>query len=106
MAFAMLMSIEVRGNEAPLPDLTKGTDGIDRSLTYNLGATGMRGWIYTPHWAQNIAYLDAMQGRTTGSSRQILVTQVGEDLGRSLRSAAERDRHVAGDQRSRHAGDR
>ncbi|MCF7731042.1 MAG: DUF6288 domain-containing protein [Akkermansiaceae bacterium] len=78
MAFAMLMSIEVRGNEAPLPDLTKGTDGIDRSLTYNLGATGMRGWIYTPHWPQNIAGLDAMQGRTTGSSRQILVTHVGD----------------------------
>ena len=79
MAFAMLMSIEVQGNEAPLPDLTKGTVGIDRSLTYNLGATGMRGWIYTPHWPQNIAGIDTMQGRTTGSSRQILVTHVGDN---------------------------
>jgi hypothetical protein len=78
MALAMLMSIEVRGNEPPLPDLTKGTEGIDRSLTYNLGATGMRGWIYTPHWPQNIARQDATQGRTTGSSRQILVTHVGD----------------------------
>jgi HEAT repeat protein len=78
MAFAMLMNGEVRGGEAPLPDLTKGTSGIDRSLTYNLGATGMRGWIYTPHWPQNIAGMDAMQGRTTGSSRQILVTHVGD----------------------------
>ena len=74
----MLMNIEVQGNEAPLPDLTKGTEGIDRSLTYNLGATGMRGWIYTPHWPQNIGPLDGLQGRTTGSSRQILVTHVGE----------------------------
>ncbi|MCX6877737.1 MAG: DUF6288 domain-containing protein [Verrucomicrobia bacterium] len=78
MAFAMLMSGEVRGGEAPLPDLTKGTVGVDRSLTYNLGATGMRGWIYTPHWPENIASIDAMQGRTTGSSRQILVTHVGD----------------------------
>ena len=78
MAFAMLMSGDVRGGEAPLPDLTKGTVGIDRSLTYNLGATGMRGWIYTPHWPENIAGIDAMQGRTTGSSRQILVTHVGD----------------------------
>jgi Family of unknown function (DUF6288)/HEAT repeats len=78
MAFAILMGIEARGNEAPLPDLTKGTDGINRSLTYNLGATGMRGWIYTPHYRHNISELDAMQGRTTGASRQILVTHVGE----------------------------
>ncbi len=78
MAWAMLLSVDVRGNEPPLPDLTKGTEGIDRSLTYNLGATGMRGWIYTPHWPQNIGPLDRVQGRTTGSSRQILVTHVGE----------------------------
>ena len=30
-----------------VPDLTKDTQSVDRSLTYNLGATGMRGWIYT-----------------------------------------------------------
>ena len=66
MAFAMLMSVEVRGGEAPLPDLTKGAGGIDRSLTYNLGATGLRGWIYTKA-ADN---LDAAQGRTTLASRQ------------------------------------
>ncbi len=78
MALAMLMNMEVRGNESPLPDLTQGTEGIDRSLTYNLGATGMRGWIYTPYWPQNIAAIDRVQGRTTGSSRQILVTHVGE----------------------------
>ena len=28
------------------PDLTRSTT-VDRSRTYNLGATGMRGWIYT-----------------------------------------------------------
>ena len=41
--------------------------------TYNLGATGLRGWIYTKA-ANN---LDAAQGRTTLASRQILVTHVG-----------------------------
>jgi hypothetical protein len=57
------------------PDLTAPgvTAGIDRKLTYNLGATGMRGWIHTKA-ADN---LDAAQGRTTLASRQILVTHVG-----------------------------
>ncbi len=56
-----------------VPDLTKDTASIDRELTYNLGATGLRGWIYTKA-ADN---LDAAQGRTTTASRQILVTHVG-----------------------------
>ena len=57
------------------PDLTKGeTKGIElKRGTYNLGSTGLRGWIYhTP--ANN---LDMRQGRTTMASRQILVTHVG-----------------------------
>ena len=58
---------------AQVPDLTKGTQSVDRQLTYNLGATGLRGWIYTKA-ANN---LDAAQGRTTLASRQILVTHVG-----------------------------
>ncbi|MBJ7397031.1 MAG: hypothetical protein JHC76_13420, partial [Akkermansiaceae bacterium] len=36
--------------EPPLtpPDLIKGeSTGVDRNGTYNLGATGLRGWIYT-----------------------------------------------------------
>ena len=41
--------------------------------TYNLGATGLRGWIYTK--AANS--LDSQQGRTTTAARQILVTHVG-----------------------------
>ncbi|NQU21772.1 MAG: HEAT repeat domain-containing protein, partial [Candidatus Nealsonbacteria bacterium] len=41
--------------------------------TYNLGSTGLRGWIYT----KPAAYLDSVQGRTTAASRQILVTHVG-----------------------------
>ena len=28
-----------------VPDLTKDTKTVDRELTYNLGATGLRGWI-------------------------------------------------------------
>lgn len=58
---------------AQAPDLTKDAASVDRELTYNLGATGMRGWIYTKA-ADN---LDAAQGRTTTASRQILVTHVG-----------------------------
>ena len=54
------------------PDLTQGAT-VDRKLTYNLGATGLRGWIYT----KPATYLDSLQGRTTAASRQILVTHVG-----------------------------
>ena len=58
----------------PPPDLTKGeTDNVDRNGTYNLGSTGLRGWIYT----KPTCALDGNQGRTTASSRQILVTHVG-----------------------------
>ena len=56
-----------------VPDLTKDTQSVDRELTYNLGATGLRGWIHTKA-ANN---LDAAQGRTTLAARQILVTHVG-----------------------------
>ncbi len=55
------------------PDLTQD-QSVDRKLTYNLGATGLRGWIYTKPGN----YLDSLQGRTTAASRQILVTHVGE----------------------------
>jgi hypothetical protein len=58
---------------AQIPDLTKDIRSINRELTYNLGATGLRGWIHTKA-ADN---LDAAQGRTTTASRQILVTHVG-----------------------------
>ena len=72
-----LLGALVLGNSSLLlaqaPDLTKDIQSIDRKLTYNLGATGLRGWIYTKA-ANN---LDAAQGRTTLASRQILVTHVG-----------------------------
>jgi hypothetical protein len=56
------------------PDLTRGeTKEVERDRTYNLGATGMRGWIYT----KPATFLDSVQGRTTDVSRQILVTHVG-----------------------------
>jgi hypothetical protein len=58
---------------APVPpDLTRDSQ-VDRSLTYNLGPTGLRGWIYT----KAATFLDSQQGRTTTASRQILVTHVG-----------------------------
>ncbi|MCX5682702.1 MAG: DUF6288 domain-containing protein [Planctomycetota bacterium] len=54
------------------PDLTQGGT-VDRTLTYNLGATGLRGWIYT----KPANFFESVQGRTTTASRQILVTHVG-----------------------------
>jgi HEAT repeat protein len=54
------------------PDLTLNRE-VDRQQTYNLGATGMRGWIYT----RPADYFESQQGRTTTASRQILVTHVG-----------------------------
>ncbi|MFM7182227.1 MAG: DUF6288 domain-containing protein [Verrucomicrobiales bacterium] len=55
------------------PDLTKDRN-VDRGQTYNLGSTGLRGWIDL----RPATYHDGLQGRTTASSRQILVTHVGE----------------------------
>jgi HEAT repeat protein len=70
---AALAMVLTRPLFSQVPDLTKDTKPVDRKLTYNLGATGLRGWIYT-RAANN---LDAAQGRTTLASRQILVTHVG-----------------------------
>jgi len=71
IAAALVMAGNVPAAEAP-PDLTQNNK-LDRALTYNLGATGLRGWIYT----KPANYLDSLQGRTTAASRQILVTHVG-----------------------------
>lgn len=69
----LLFSVCSVCGEAP-PDLTKGeTNKVDRKLTYNLGPTGMRGWIYTR--AAN--FQDSVHGLTTTASRQILVTHIG-----------------------------
>ncbi|MCX6872727.1 MAG: DUF6288 domain-containing protein [Verrucomicrobia bacterium] len=72
-----LLAVLAVGLTSPLfsqiPDLTKDTQSVDRKLTYNLGATGLRGWIHT----KAASNLDAAQGRTTLASRQILVTHVG-----------------------------
>lgn len=54
------------------PDLTQ-SNTVDRTLTYNLGPTGLRGWIFD----KAASYGDGVQGRTTTESRQILVTHVG-----------------------------
>ena len=54
------------------PDLTRETPP-DRQLTYNMGATGLRGWIFT----KPANFFESQQGRTTTASRQILVTHVG-----------------------------
>jgi len=73
MAMTVLMISQVHGADV-MPDLIKGeTNGVDRTRTYNLGPTGLRGWIYT----KPASNLDASQGRTTATSRQILVTHIG-----------------------------
>jgi len=58
---------------AQAPDLTQPgvIATINRSATYNLGATGMRGWIYLSGGAGNTHGAD---GTMSGESRQILVT--------------------------------
>ena len=54
------------------PDLTRGGK-LERANTYNLGATGMRGYIYT----RPLDFFESVQGRTTTRSRQIRVSHVG-----------------------------
>ena len=72
-SFAILASCPIVSAQAPVPlELTHGSK-VDRNQTYNLGSTGLRGWIYT----QPQTHFDGLQGRTTTSSRQILVTHVG-----------------------------
>lgn len=76
LAVCLLISpSEANGKEKPkvAPDLTKDIN-VDRELTYNLGATGLRGWIFT----KPEDYFESQQGRTTAQSRQILVTHVGK----------------------------
>ncbi len=73
MVSAMLPGQPLMAADGP-PDLTKGeTTGVDRKGTYNLGSTGLRGWIYL----KPATHFDGLQGRTTAVSRQILVTHVG-----------------------------
>jgi hypothetical protein len=59
--------------QAAPPDLTAPgvIATIDRSATYNLGPTGLRGWIYLSGGSGNTHGAD---GTMTGESRQILVT--------------------------------
>lgn len=75
-AVFVLIAVHLPAAEQPKtpPDLTKGdTTGVDRKGTYNLGSTGMRGWIFL----KPATHFDGLQGRTTAPSRQILVTHVG-----------------------------
>src|SRR5512142_64319 len=69
---ARVPSLPAREPQPVPPDLTQNRN-VDRERTYNLGATGMRGWIYT----RPANFFESCQGRTTTASRQILVTHVG-----------------------------
>jgi HEAT repeat protein len=74
IAVCMFSVSYVNATEYPKtqPDFTQGNI-VDRELTYNLGSSGLRGWIFT----KAASNLDSEQGRTTTLSRQILVTHVG-----------------------------
>ena len=54
------------------PDLTLDRS-VDRKLTYNLGPTGLRGWIYT----RPANFADSQQGKTTTASRESLESAGG-----------------------------
>ena len=54
MATGNLLAADPQGP----PDLTKDRN-VDRSQTYNLGATGLRGWIYL----KPATHFDGLQGR-------------------------------------------
>jgi len=68
---ALLLASSICAFAAP-PDLTAPgvIATIDRTSTYNLGPTGLRGWIY-------IGGGNGADGTITTESRQILVTVVG-----------------------------
>ena len=67
----VLLTLSSSVNAAP-PDLTTvDLATINRTLTYNLGPTGLRGWIYIS--SGNVG----ADGLITGESRQILITVVG-----------------------------
>ncbi len=71
---ALALALAVPGGVLAKPlDLTAAgvIDTIDRTYTYNLGPTGLRGWIYIS--SGNVG----ADGLITGESRQILVTVVG-----------------------------
>ncbi len=73
-AAALAAVVPVSAAEPPAPpDLTQSVK-VDRKQTYNLGATGLRGWIFT----KPANFFESQQGRTTTASRQILVTHVGK----------------------------
>ncbi len=73
LASASIFLLMASSAQAAPPDLTAPgvIATIDRSETYNLGATGLRGWIYITRGAGNTHGQD---GTMTAESRQILVT--------------------------------
>ncbi len=76
IVLALLLGPAEKG-AAAAPDLTStNLASIDTTLTYNLGPTGMRGWIYN----HSSGYTNGTQGTTTSFQPwQILVTTVGSN---------------------------
>jgi len=61
-----LLAALAMGLTSPLfsqvPDLTKDTQSVDRKLTCNPGATGLRGWIYTKAATISMPHMGARLG--------------------------------------------
>ena len=74
LALMLAMPTAVKATDALKIDLTAGNNlsTVDRTYTYNLGPTGMRGWIDNG-WPQT----PAQDGYTAFAPYQILVTAVG-----------------------------
>jgi len=66
---------------APVADFRADSKAADRSLSWNLGPTGMRGCLNslpgTPERFPGESRLDFLNGGITSTSRQILVIDVG-----------------------------
>ena len=73
-AFSFSLLLAFVGYHCAHIDLTAGTNlfSVDRTYTWNLGATGMRGWIY-----HNWPVTTPLDGYTEFAPYQILVTAIG-----------------------------
>ena len=83
LALALLLGFASAAHADLAPDLTVSTTRFttDTSVTFCLGPTGMRGWIYVPLWYGTPGYWDGynycLDRITSFSNWQVLVTSVG-----------------------------
>ena len=80
--FALLWIVALRSPvQAAPPDLTlKDVSSAHRRLTYNLGATGLRGWIYTKA-EDNLDAAQAAPRRPAGRSSSPMSARILRPMG-------------------------